>query len=137
MTDFYSTKINKKVNIPNTKVCGYRMENELAVKGYSNGVRTGRDNGVVPQKLSRFATNEEREKAGSNCAGNTNWMNHKVKFNEVNVSKQFNLRRPSFRAGEKANFQSVQMPRNKRTGYGNYNLVRNNFIRPQIRVVKN
>ena len=43
------------------------------------------------------------------------------------------MRRPAFRAGERANVQSVQMPRNKRTGYGNHNLVRNNFIRPQIK----
>ena len=64
---FYSTKAKKQVEIPSNKVCGYRIANDIMKNGYSDGVKAGIDNGIIGQRLSRFATEEEREKSSGNC----------------------------------------------------------------------
>ena len=38
-TTFYSTKRNANVSIANSKVCGYRISNDIMKKGYSDSVR--------------------------------------------------------------------------------------------------
>ena len=133
-TRFYSTKSEKQVNIPNNKVCGYRIKNELTPKGYSNGVRSGNDNGVVSQRLSRFSTAHETDMVGSICAGNTNWLNKGVKFNPVDVGSQFELKRPAFKSGTVADkTPDVSLPMNIREGDGNWVMKRNNFLAPPIK----
>ena len=73
-TEFYSTYFNKTVDIPNPKVCGYKMSNSATKKGWSSGLRAGKDNGVAPQKFSRFSTDWEAENKHK-CEGNRNWLN--------------------------------------------------------------
>lgn len=137
MTTFYSTKRNTNVTIPNSKVCGYRMANNWMKSGYSNGVRAGRDNGVVAQKFSRFATDMERENAGSNCAGNTNWENHKTgdAFTKPESSTtQFEFKRPAFDAGSVFSGKEAQSIDNinQRRGMGNREIRRPAFNAPKI-----
>ena len=134
--DFYSTKRSSNVSIPSNKVCGYRIKNSIMKKGYSDGVNASRDNGVVEQRLSRFATEEERKCAGSNCEGNTNWLNsRKVRFNlAINADQQFNIKRPAFLAGTTDNnYSDPQLPKNERNGIGNRTIMRNNFLAPKIK----
>ena len=132
-TRFYSTKRNRKVSVPNSKVCGYRISNPTMKNGYSDGVKASRDNGVVNQPLSRFATERQREDAGSNCDGNVNWLNHRTggTFQPSESNKNhFSLERNGFKAGyiynEKKQAQSIT-DINKRAGQGNFELVRPAF----------
>ena len=102
MTTFYSTKVNKEVSIPNDKVCGYRFKNGATKTGWSSGVRSGKDNGVVNQKFSRFSTDTETNSKGP-CAGNTNWINHKTGdgfTKPESAYTQFEIKRPSFISGQ-------------------------------------
>jgi hypothetical protein len=136
-TTFYSTKRNANVMIPNNKVCGYRISNSIMAKGYSDGVRAGRDNGVVNQSLSRFSTERQREDAGSVCAGNVNWINHKTGDAFVppeSAKNQFNIDRKAFMAGtEYEDKKQVQpLKPNKRIGQGNREIVRPAFMSPTI-----
>lgn len=136
---FYSAKAKMNVAIPAKKVCGYRIANDVMKDGFSDGVKTGADNGVVAQKLSRFSTQEEREKSSADCKGNTNWLNYRrgQSFNKPeNADKQFSLARPSFKAGT---FNRQEQPAqsidtiNMRNGTGNYNIERDNFLAPDIK----
>jgi hypothetical protein len=137
-TTFYSTKRNANVMIPNNKVCGYRISNNIMKKGYSDGVRAGRDNGVVNQSLSRFSTERQREEAGSNCAGNVNWLNHRTgeNFNPPESAKnQFNIDRNAFYAGTeyKQTNQAQSIDKiNRRAGQGNREIVRPSFLAADI-----
>ena len=122
--------------IPNNKVCGYRISNDIMKKGYSDGVRAGLDNGVANQRFSRFATERQREDAGSSCAGNVNWINHRKgeNFNPPESAKnQFNINRKAFKAGsiyeEKQTAQSITSI-NKRIGQGNREIIRPAFMSP-------
>jgi hypothetical protein len=135
-TSFYSTKRNANVFIPNNKVCGYRMTNQNMKKGYSDGVKAGLDNGVVNQKFNRFATERQREDAGSNCLGNVNWLNYKRGENfslPESANNQFNIDRKAFKAGsiyeEKQTAQSI-LDINQRIGQGNREIVRPAFTSP-------
>ena len=137
-TRFYSTKRNAKVSVPNSKVCGYRISNPTMKNGYSDGVKASRDNGVVNQPLSRFATERQREDTGSNCPGNVNWLNHRTggAFQPPESNKNhFSLDRSGFRAGyiynEKKQAQSISGI-NKRSGQGNFELVRPAFRASKI-----
>lgn len=134
---FYSTKKSSIVSIPKNKVCGYRIKNPIMKNGFSDGVRTGRDNGIVNQKLSRFATEQERQEAGLICEGNTNWLNHKkVRFNTPeSADNQFCIKRPSFKAGSIDDTQknADNIPNNIRGGLGNKDITRINFLAPNIR----
>ena len=136
-TSFYSTKRNKNVNISNDKVCGYRIKNPWMPKGFSDGVKSGLDNGVVDQKLSRFATEEEREKSSSNCAGNRNWLNHKVGDGfrtPESADTQFNVNRPKFLSGTEFQDKGADEINNIniRNGVGNRLIERPNFMSPEI-----
>lgn len=134
--DFYSTKQSSNVVIPRNKVCGYRIKNPIMKKGFSDGMRADRTNGVVDQRLSRFATETERKCAGSNCEGNTNWLNHKVKFNTPeSADNQFWIKRPTFKSGTVDNSQrdADPLPKNMRGGLGNKDITRNNFLSSEIR----
>lgn len=133
---FYSTKRNSNVSIPKDKVCGYRIKNPIMKHGYSDGLRAGRNNGVVNQSLSRFSTEAERQCASSICEGNTNWLNHKVKFNKPeSADNQFSIKRQAFKAGEVDNSQvnADPIPKNQRNGLGNKYISRNNFLSPPIK----
>lgn len=144
---FYSTKKKGDVLIPTDKVCGYRIKNDWTKKGYSNGIKAGKDNGVVDQKLSRFATSAESESSKSKCAGSTNWFNHRTgeNFNKNKVddpkNKAFSLNRPSSNSGRDLAPQyadDVSKMRidniNKRFGnvYGNKVLTRPAFEAPEV-----
>ena len=134
--DFYSTKRSGNVSIPRNKVCGYRIKNPIMKKGFSDGMNAPRDNGVVEQRLSRFATEAERQNAGSNCNGNTNWLNSRqVKFNTPeSADQQFSINRPSFKEGTTDNsLADPKLPKNIREGLGNRTIIRNNFLAPDIR----
>jgi len=137
-TTFYSTKRNANVSIANSKVCGYRISNNIMKKGYSDGVRAGPDNGVVNQGLSRFSTESQREDAGSSCAGNVNWINYRrgENFNPPESAKnQFNIDRGGFKAGaiyeEKRTAQSISGI-NHRIGQGNREIIRPAFMSPAV-----
>ena len=137
--NFYSTKRNGNVEIPASKVCGVRIPNSYMKNNYSDGVRTGLDNGVVNQRLSRFSTEAERKEATSNCAGNVNWLNYKVgeTFNPPeNADRQFNIKRPAFDAGTLAmNRQEADSidDINQRNGLGNKRIVRPSFMSPPVK----
>jgi hypothetical protein len=135
-TTFYSTKRNANVNVPNNKVCGYRIANTIMKKGYSDGVRAGKDNGVINQGLSRFSTERQREDAGSSCAGNVNWLNHKTgdTFNRPESAKhKFTIGRKAFDAGaeyvERVPAQCIRGI-NHRRGQGNREMIRPSFMSP-------
>lgn len=137
-TRFYSSKRNKNVNIPNDKVCGYRIRNDWVKKGYSDGLKAGLDNGIVDQRLSRFATEYESVKQMHKCKGNTNWLNHKpgMGFNKTeSLDNQFILKRPAFKAGQ--TLQAKQCDSiddiNKRGGMGNRYMSRPNFIASDVK----
>ena len=134
-TQFYSTKVNKTVNIPDDKVCGYRMSNRATKKGWSSGLRSGKDNGVVNQKFSRFSKDWEAEDKHK-CAGNRNWLNknERLQFNRIRGGQAFSIKRPSFRAGEIDEPTSVPaLKPNSREGLGNRDITRPNFISPSIK----
>ena len=129
---FYSSKLNSYVNIPRDKVCGYRITNPIMKKGYSDGVRAGRKNGIVDQSLSRYATEEERDSLES-CEGNTNWLNHgKGMFKEgESLDNQFRINRPV----KVVNIfsKNTSLPKNRRGGLGNWEISRNNFMASPIK----
>jgi hypothetical protein len=104
--------------------------------GFSDGVNAGRNNGIVDQRLSRYATEDERKTADSNCEGNTNWLNHrKVRFNTPeSADNQFCIKRPAFKEGAVANsYANPNLPQNKRNGLGNRDITRDNFLAPAIK----
>ena len=129
---FYSSKLNSRVNIPRDKVCGYRITNPIMKKGYSDGVRADRKNGIVDQTLSRYATEEERGSVDP-CEGNTNWLNHrKGLFKEgESLDNQFRINRPE----KVVNIFSKNrpLPKNRRGGLGNWEIKRNNFMASPIK----
>ncbi len=138
--DFYSMKRGANVRIPANKVCGYRIKNDWMKDGYSDGVKAGRNNGVVDQRLSRFATQADREKAESNCAGDTNWLNYRgPKFCKVeDIKNQFIIRRPTFKEGTvipppdegaKTDISTI----NQRSGRGNRIITRPAFMASAIK----
>ena len=133
---FYSTKRSSNVAIPQNKVCGYRIKNPMMKKGYSDGMRADRENGVVDQRLSRYATEDERKCAGSNCEGNTNWLNHrKVNFHTPeSADTQFWIKRPTFKEGtiDDTQINADPLTENIRGGMGNREITRNNFLSPKI-----
>lgn len=134
-TKFYSTKIHNEVHIPNNKVCGYRMENRATKKGWSSGVRSGKNNGVVDQKFSRFSTDWEAEEKHK-CEGNRNWLNknQRINFTKTKEGRAFSLQRPSFKAGTiEPNKPVPRLGKNDRKGLGNRDITRNNFIAPEIK----
>lgn len=58
----------------------------------------------------------------------------KQKFQPFASGTPFNINRPGFRAGTMLpNTGDVSLPKNRRTGLGNYNISRNNFLSPPIR----
>lgn len=138
-TSFYSTKRNSNVNINNNKVCGYRINNPWMKQGFSYGVKAGRDNGIVDQKLSRFATGQECNEAGQKCAGNTNWLNYKkgMGFTKPESSKtQFSLgNRNNLNAGDVGRYPTnvPDLKPNERKGRGNRLLERVNFMASDIK----
>lgn len=135
---FYSTKAKRNVSIPTDKVCGYRIANDIMKDGYSDGLKSGANNGVVNQRLSRFSTQEEREKSSNSCDGNTNWLNYKrgQNFNKPeSADKKFSIDRPMFKAGsfdhERKPAESIDHI-NIRNGRGNQLIERDNFLAPDI-----
>jgi hypothetical protein len=137
-TSFYATTVDGKVKIPDKKVCGYTMRNNYNRRGASSGLKAGRNNGVVNQRLSRFATKHDAEEKHP-CDGNTNWLNHKNNiqpdFMKTRGGEAFKLIRPAFYAGvntvEQNNIPSL--PPQIRAGMGNNYITRNNFKSPPIR----
>ena len=99
-TKFYSSKLKHDVDIPDREVCGYRTGNSATKKGWSSLVRSGKNNGVVNQKLSRFSTDEEADGVQP-CNGNRNWLNsnQRLQFNRTRGGSIFEIKRPSFKSG--------------------------------------
>lgn len=135
-TEFYSTYFNKTVDIPNPKVCGYKISNSATKKGWSSGLRAGKDNGVAPQKFSRFSTDWEAE-SKYKCEGNRNWLNknQRINFIKTKQGQPFSIQRPSFKSGTitQPDKPVPKLGGNERDGMGNRLIVRNNFISPEIR----
>lgn len=140
-TRFYSTKRNSNVNIPNAKVCGYKINNRYMRKGWISGLKAGRDNGIVNQKFSRFSTDTEASEKDCKVSGNVNWLNHKTgdDFQKVRQGTSNAIIRNGSRSGtESVNIPSVPQADmiddiNQRRGTGNRNIVRHNFIAPAIK----
>ncbi len=133
MTDFYSTLLERKVIVPNNRVCGARYTNSATKCGYSNAVRAGRNNGIVEQRLSRFATDLETETANSKCAGNQNWLNKEIKFkNGPKYSEQYHVDRRAMRSNTVKMSTKADSIKdiNKRRGLGNGVVFRKNFKTP-------
>lgn len=137
MTTFYSTKRSSNVTIPNSRVCGYKIQNYNTKKGWQSGVRAGRNNGVVDQRLSRFATDCDAKELECKVAGNTNWLNHRMgtDFQKIKGGTPFNIDRRSFQAGstfvQKGSADSIAGI-NQRRGLGNRDITRHNFTAPAI-----
>jgi len=145
-TAFYSNARNSDVNIPNNKVCGYKISNRAMSDGWSSGVRSGRDNGVENRKFSRFATDCEAADKNA-CAGNTNWLNFKrgMDLKEPKPGTRFEIKREKFKAGQpmiplglltKSTSRSDITPdiniKNNRSGTGNRNITRPMFKAPPV-----
>jgi hypothetical protein len=132
MTTFYSTKVHRKVAIPENKVCGYTMTSHANKRGRISGVRAGKDNGVVPQRLSRFATKHDADERFA-CAGNTNWRNDEIEFHQSRGGRAFNIARPGFRAGASiVGIRAEKLKKNIRNGLGNRDITRPNFTASKI-----
>lgn len=139
MTSFYSTKRNHEVYVPNSRVCGYRFKNSATRSGWSSGVRADRNNGVVPQRLSRFATDDEADEKRCTVPGNTNWLNYErggsLKFGESALHK-FQVKRPAFYAGssyvQSEEAQSIN-DINQRRGLGNRDITRANAMSAPVK----
>ena len=134
MTEFYASSVKRKVRVPDNKVCGYTMRSEYD-KRASSGLRAGRDNGVVSQKLSRYATKHDAQ-IKHPCAGNTNWLNPKFEgFYKSRGGQAFKINRPSFRVGETYHQDRTPPPLqpNSRRGLGNRDITRKNFEASNIR----
>jgi hypothetical protein len=132
MTTFYSSKLHKKVAIPENKVCGYTMTSQDNKRGRISGVRAGKDNGVVPQRLSRFATKHDADERFA-CAGNTNWRNDEIEFHQSRGGRAFNIARPGFRAGASVvDGGAEKLKKNIRNGLGNRDITRPNFTASKI-----
>jgi hypothetical protein len=132
MTTFYSTKVHRKVDIPHNKVCGYTMTSQDNKRGRISGVRAGKDNGVVPQRLSRFATKHDADERFA-CVGNTNWRNDDIEFHQSRGGRAFNIPRPGFRAGASVvGIHAQELRPNFRNGVGNYEIKRPNFMAASI-----
>lgn len=132
---FYSTKRQANVEIPVDKVCGVRIPNSYMKKNYSDGVRTGANNGVVKQALSRFSTEVERKEATSVCAGNVNWLNYKrgTGFHKPEDAKnQFSIDRPVRCFNISTTADEID-DINQRNGMGNYEINRPSFISPPLK----
>lgn len=135
-TKFYSTKLQENVFIPKDRTCGYRIRNDYMPRGYSSGLKAGRNNGVVNQRLSKFTTDHESEQAKSKCDGNTNWYNHKRGTNfistpRVDKGKTFQIKRPGFKKQYEPDFKKPSYAEkiddiNQRRGnvYGNHEIRR-------------
>jgi hypothetical protein len=92
---------------------------------------------MMKTNCSKFPSGAYVEKRGhrEETLCNTD-ISGNVKFNKVNPvrDKQFNLARPAFKNGAViVGNMNVPMLTNKRTGDGNRNIVRNNFISPPIK----
>lgn len=148
MTTFYSPS-KGRVAIPKSKVCSYRIKTDLGPRGWTSGLRSGRDNGVVDHKLSRFSTDVEAD-AHTPCAGNVNWLNHppQTKFANGNGFRKtrggtpFVLKRPAHRSNnvtdperKMPDTQSTAMERavSRRGGVGNYTITRPAFDAPEVK----
>ena len=140
--NFYSTKRSSNVNIPRNKVCGYKIINSWMKDGFSNGIRSGADNGVVDQKLSRFATETERLEAGNICSGNTNLLNPPVmpQVNPAHFENHTfgNIIRPEFMSGtrllqDKGSDTNTNIESVRNDGGVGAGLERENFIASDIR----
>ena len=125
MVDFFSTKVNKRVNIPRNKVCGTRYANSYNKLGYSNAVRAGKDNGVVNQSVSRFATCDEVNNV-TPCEGNQNWLNvnKRVNFDKAKVGKTADLKRPKSVVKTITDTRYLAEYKNSRRGLGNRRITR-------------
>ena len=135
-TKFYSSKLKHDVDIPDREVCGYRTGNSATKKGWSSLVRSGKNNGVVNQKLSRFSTDEEADGVQP-CNGNRNWLNsnQRLQFNRTRGGSIFEIKRPSFKSGTvvEPDIPVKRLDGNDRDGLGNRDITRTNFISPEIR----
>ena len=134
-TIFYSNTLSRPIDIPNDKVCGYRIKNYNTRTGWQSGLRAGLDNGVAPQKFSRFAYDwETKPPLVEPCSGNTNWYNHKPGDDLRPISnptgRPFELVRPAYKSGgiyTQTKEATVDIA-NDRAGVGNRSIIRPAFM---------
>lgn len=136
MTEFYASKVHHKVSVPNGRVRAAKFQNPVMPSGVSYAVQAGKDNGVVDQRLSRFAKQPEAD-ALKPAPGNQNWYNHKTgeDFVKPKEGHIFQIKRPAFRSSEiepvypeAASIDNI----NQRRGGGNWNIERPAFLAPDI-----
>ena len=136
MTEFYASKVHHNVKVPDAKVRSAKFANPWMPSGTSYAVRSGKDNGVVDQRLSRPATKPEADNLHP-LPGNQNWYNHKPggDFVEQPKGKAFEIRRPAFNASDKEpvypEAESIA-DLNKRRGVGNWAIDRPSLKAPDI-----
>lgn len=131
---FYSNALSRPIDIPNDKVCGYRIKNYNARNGWQSGLRAGLDNGVAPQKFSRFAYDwETKPPLVEPCSGNTNWYNHKAGDGLRPIpnpdGRPFEIVRPAYKSGGtyvQTKEATVNIA-NDRAGIGNRTIIRPAF----------
>ena len=131
---FFSNALSRPIDIPNDKVCGYRIKNYNTRNGWQSGLRAGLDNGVAPQKFSRFAYDwETKSPLVEPCSGNTNWYNHMAGDNLKPISnptgRPFEITRPAYISGGTytQTKQATVNIANDRAGVGNRTIIRPAF----------
>jgi hypothetical protein len=101
-------------------------------RGRISGLRAGKDNGVVEQRLSRFATKQDADEKFA-CHGNTNWRNNEIEFHKSRGGYPFSLNRAGFRAGASVvGIHAQELRPNFRNGVGNRDISRPNFMASEI-----
>jgi len=143
-TTFYASSISRNVDIPNDRVCGYKVKNYNTRTGWSSSVRADRDNGIVSQKLHRFAT-DMCSTLKQPCSGNTNWLNGNApEFKDAGGTGVYTFRsdgkpiRKSFKEPPNLPWKTDEnvirdmntlsiSGINRRNGLGNRDITRNNF----------
>ena len=131
---FYSNALSRPIDIPNDRVCGYRIKNYNTRNGWQSGLRAGLDNGVAPQKFSRFAYDwETKPPLVEPCSGNTNWYNHKSGDDLRPIpnpdGRPFEITRPAYISGgtyTQTKEATVDIA-NDRAGIGNRTIIRPAF----------
>jgi hypothetical protein len=137
MTSFYSNSTNRKISIPNQKVCGWKQSSTYNSNGWVSGVRSGRNNGIENRSFSRFSRDDEAKERNA-CQGNANWLsgNAPVFRGQKPPGTRFELRADNFKGGVTASYKpgntDIEAIHVNRRGRGNNLLERPEFHKPPI-----
>lgn len=133
-TEFYSAKLKRNVNIPNDKICGYKIAAPETKTGFKVGIRAIKSNGIVDEAIDQVSS-ELVASTFKPCPGNQNWLNKTKIFNkpkEMNVDVSI-TNRPVFLEGDvyKGSTYAPPLQPSRRSGNGNRELTRPSFKTPK------